>query len=229
MSDDHGHDHGNHSHDERGHEDGEHDSHEHGEPGTHEHHHHDRDELGVAVLTVTSSRSLDDDAAGDRIVDALENAGHEVTTRDLVPDDYDNVQGTVERFVDRDDTDVVITTGGTGVTPDDVTVEAVRPLFDKELPGFGELFRRRSYDEIGTMVVATRATAGVAGDVPVFSIPGSENAAALGVELIVATAGHLAGLAGRDDDHAHTHEHDEHGAEDEGPDGDDHTGHDHDD
>jgi molybdenum cofactor biosynthesis protein B len=228
MSDDHGHDHGNHSHDERGHEDGEHDSHEHGEPGTHEHHHHDRDELGVAVLTVTSSRSLDDDAAGDRIVDALENAGHEVTTRDLVPDDYDKVQGTVERFVDRDDTDIVITTGGTGVTPDDVTVEAVRPLFDKELPGFGELFRRRSYDEIGTMVVATRATAGVAGDVPVFSIPGSENAAALGVELIVASAGHLAGLAGRDDDdHAHTHEHDEHGGEGEGPDGDGHTGHDH--
>jgi molybdenum cofactor biosynthesis protein B len=224
-----GHEHGDDDHEghEHGHGDDGHDGHEHGEPGTHEHHHHDREELGVAVLTVSSSRSLDDDAAGDRIVEALENAGHEVTTRDLVPDDYDTVQGTVERFVDRDDTDIVITTGGTGVTPDDVTVEAARPLFDKELPGFGELFRRRSYDEIGTMVVATRATAGVAGDVPVFSIPGSENAAALGAELIVASAGHLAGLAGRDDDdHAHTHEHDEHGDEDEGPHGDGHTGHD---
>jgi molybdenum cofactor biosynthesis protein B len=224
-----GHEHGDDDHEghEHGHGDDGHDGHEHGEPGTHEHHHHDRDELGVAVLTVSSSRSLDDDAAGDRIVEALENAGHEVTTRDLVPDDYDTVQGTVERFVDRDDTDIVITTGGTGVTPDDVTVEAARPLFDKELPGFGELFRRRSYVEIGTMVVATRATAGVAGDVPVFAIPGSENAAALGAELIVASAGHLAGLAGRDDDdHAHTHVHDEHGDEDEGPHGDGHTDHD---
>lgn len=153
------------------------------------------------MLTVSSSRRLDDDAAGDRIADALEGAGHEVATRDLVPDDYDKVQGTVQRFVDRKDTDVVITTGGTGVTPDDVTVEAVEPLFAKELPGFGELFRRRSYEEIGTMVVATRATAGVADGVPVFCLPGSENAAALGAELIVSTAGHLVGLASRDDDH----------------------------
>ncbi len=206
--DGHDHEHGDHEHESHSHDD-----HEHGEPGTHEHHHHDRDELGVAVLTVSSSRSLDEDAGGDRIVDGLENAGHEVTTRDLVPDDYDKVQGTVERFVDRDDTDAVVTTGGTGVTPDDVTVEAVEPLLAKELPGFGELFRQRSYEEIGTMVVATRATAGVADGVPIFCLPGSENAAALGAELIVASAGHLAGLASRDDDHAHTHEHDEHGGE----------------
>ncbi|WP_053948798.1 MogA/MoaB family molybdenum cofactor biosynthesis protein [Halolamina sediminis] len=204
MSDDPAHDHGEHSHDEHSHDDG--------EPGTHDHHHHDRDELGVAVLTVSSSRSLDEDAGGDRIVDALGNAGHEITTRDLVPDDYDTVQGTVERFVDRDDTDVVVTTGGTGVTPDDVTVEAVEPLLGKELPGFGELFRRRSYEEIGTMVVATRATAGVANGVPVFCLPGSENAAALGAELILSTAGHLAGLAGRHDD-GDGHEHGENGHE----------------
>lgn len=200
MSDDHGHSHEGHEHGHESHGD-DHDSHshDHGEPGTHDHHSHDRDELGVAVLTVSSSRGLDDDAAGDRIADALEGAGHEISTRDLVPDDYDTVQGTVERFVDRGDTDVVITTGGTGVTPDDVTVEAVEPLFAKELPGFGELFRRRSYEEIGTMVVATRATAGVARGVPVFCLPGSENAAALGAELIVSTAGHLVGLASRDD------------------------------
>jgi len=190
--------------------------HQHGEPGTHDHHHHDREKLGVAVLTVSSSRSLDDDDAGDRIADALEGAGHEVATRDLVPDDYDKVQGTVQRFVDRKDTDAVITTGGTGVTPDDVTVEAVRPLLKKELPGFGELFRQRSSEEIGTMVVATRATAGVADGVPVFCLPGSENAAALGAELIVSTAGHLVGLASRDDDgHDHGHDH-SHGDDDHG-------------
>ena len=204
MSDDHAHDHDD-------------DHHHHDDPGTDDHHHHDRDHLGVAVLTVSSSRSLDEDPAGDRIVDALESAGHGVTTRDLVPDDYDKVQGTVERFVDRDDTDAVVTTGGTGVTPDDVTVEAVEPLLGKELPGFGGLFRRRSYEEIGTMVVATRATAGVADGVPVFCLPGSENAAALGAELIVSTAGHLAGLAGRDDeDGPHEHDHGGHGQDDDG-------------
>ncbi|GAB7012276.1 hypothetical protein JCM18549_05470 [Halolamina salina] len=186
--------------------------HAHDDPGTDDHHHHDRDHLGVAVLTVSSSRSLDEDPAGDQIADALESAGHGITTRDLVPDDYDKVQATVERFVDRDDTDAVVTTGGTGVTPDDVTVEAVEPLLAKELPGFGELFRRRSYEEIGTMVVATRATAGVADGVPVFCLPGSENAAALGAELIVSTAGHLAGLASRDEEGG-THEHDGDGHE----------------
>ncbi|GAB7095694.1 molybdenum cofactor biosynthesis protein MoaB [Halolamina litorea] len=206
--------------------DGEHShDHDHGEPGTHEHHHHDRDELGVSILTVSSSRSLDDDAAGDRIASAMQDAGHEVATRDLVPDDYDAVQGTVERFVDRKDTDIVVTTGGTGVTPDDVTVEAVKPLLAKELPGFGELFRQRSYEEIGTMVVATRATAGVADGVPVFCLPGSENAAALGAELIVSTAGHLAGLAGRDEDgHSHGEGEHKHGDHDHshGDDGHDH-------
>jgi len=206
--------------------------HDHDDPGTDGHHHHDRDHLGVAVLTVSSSRSLDEDPAGDRIVDALENAGHGVTTRDLVPDDYDKVQGTVERFVDRDDTDVVVTTGGTGVTPDDVTVEAVEPLLGKELPGFGELFRRRSYEEVGTMVVATRATAGVADGVPVFCLPGSENAATLGAELIVSTAGHLAGLAARDEEggpHEHDHGENGHDGEGHGSDGHEHggDGHDH--
>ena len=209
--------------DDRSHDEHSHESDDHDEPGTHDHHHHDQEHLGVAVLTVSSSRSLDDDAAGDRIVDALESAGHGITTRDLVPDDYDKVQGTVERFVDRDDTDVVVTTGGTGVTPDDVTVEAVEPLLAKELPGFGELFRRRSYEEVGTMVVATRATAGVADGVPVFCLPGSGNAASLGAELIVSTAGHLAGLASRDEaggPHGHDGQSEDDG--DNGADGHDH-------
>ena len=84
---------------------------------------------------------------------------------------------------------------------DDVTVEAVEPLFEKTLPGFGELFRQLSYDEIGTKVVGTRATAGIADGVPVFCLPGSENAATLGVEeIVVKEAPHLAGLATRDED-----------------------------
>lgn len=194
------HDENHHDH-EHQHENGENQEHhhDHGEPGTHEHHHHDVDTLGVAVLTVSSSRSLDEDEAGDTVVATLEDASHELVTRELVGDDHDTVQSAVLNLIGRDDVDTLVTTGGTGVTPDDVTVEAAGGLFAKELPGFGELFRRRSYDEVGTMVVATRATAGIAEETPVFSLPGSENAASLGAELVAETAGHLSGLASRDD------------------------------
>jgi len=184
--------------------DGEHaaegaESHDH--DADHDHHHHDLDELGTAILTVSSSRSLDDDPAGDTIEATMAEEGT-VVVRELVPDDFDRVQETVARFAERGDVDAVVTTGGTGVTPDDNTVEAVRPLFEKELPGFGELFRILSHDEIGTRVVGTRATAGIVetdtGAVPTFCLPGSENAARLGVEQIVSEeADHLAGLASR--------------------------------
>jgi molybdenum cofactor biosynthesis protein B len=184
---------------DQGHDHGDHGEGDHGDHG-HDHHHHDVASLGVAVVTVSSSRSLDDDPAGDAIQSALEAEGHEVVTRELIGDSFDGVQGTVDHLVGRQDVDTVVTTGGTGVTPDDVTVEAVRPLFGKHLPGFGELFRRLSYDEIGTKVVGTRAVAGVADGVPVFCLPGSENAATLGVEeIVVHEAGHLAGLARRDE------------------------------
>lgn len=190
---DHGHDG---SDDHRG------DGHDHGSGHDHEHddhHAHDVGDVGYAVVTVSSSRSIEDDPSGDAIATAAEDAGGEVVTRELVRDDYDGVQGAVNNLVDRDDVDCIVTTGGTGVTPDDVTVEAVEPLFDKTLPGFGELFRALSRDEIGTMVVGTRATTGIAGDVLVFCLPGSENAARLGAEeIITEQADHLAGLARRE-------------------------------
>ena len=200
--DEHGHDH----HDERNeheHGHGHHDEHEHGENehDDHDHHAHDVGTLGAGVVTVSSSRSIDADPSGDAIVAAFEEAGHAVATRELVPDDYDRVQDVVDAVAGRRDVDVVVTTGGTGVTPDDVTVEAVAQLFEKDLPGFGELFRRRSEDQIGTRVVATRATAGIADGVPVFCLPGSEAAVRLGVsDIILPEAGHLAGLARRDDE-----------------------------
>ncbi|WP_142858176.1 MogA/MoaB family molybdenum cofactor biosynthesis protein [Salinigranum halophilum] len=183
------HSHGNHNHAHG-------DAHDH----AHGHHHHDVETLGAAVVTVSTSRSLDDDPAGDAIAAAFEDAGHEVATRDLVTDEYDNVQSVLSQLSKRDDVDVVVTTGGTGVTPDDVTVEAAERLFSKRLPGFGELFRRESYDEVGVMVVATRATAGIVESTPVFCLPGSENAARLGGDIAVEAAGHLAGLARRDED-----------------------------
>ncbi|MFB6142685.1 MAG: molybdenum cofactor biosynthesis protein B [Halorientalis sp.] len=168
------------------------------EPET-EHHAHDPEHLAVAVVTVSSTRTREDDPAGDAIQGAVETAGHELVSRDVVRDEYDNVQNAVDGLVGRSDVDCVVTTGGTGVTPDDVTVEALEPLLDKTLPGFGELFRRLSYEEVGTRVVGTRATAGVAEGVPVFCLPGSEDAARLGTEeIIVPEAPHLVGLARRD-------------------------------
>jgi molybdenum cofactor biosynthesis protein B len=172
--------------------------HGHGGGHDHDHHSHDAEAVSVAVVTVSSSRSADEDPAGDYVASAFEEAGHEVAVRELIPDDYDSVQGTVDRLARRKDTDAVVTTGGTGVTPDDVTPEAVRGLFAKPLPGFGELFRRLSYDEVGTKTIGSRATAGIVTTTPVFCLPGSENAVRLGVdEVILPEVGHLVGLAGR--------------------------------
>jgi molybdenum cofactor biosynthesis protein B len=181
-----------------GHDEHEQHSHDHDD---HDHHHHDISELSFAVLTVSSSRGTGEDTAGDAIIEAVEDAGHTVSVREIVNDEYDTVQDTIDRFANRGDTDCVITTGGTGVTPDDVTVEAAKPIFDKQLPGFGELFRSLSREEIGTRVVGTRATAGIADGAPVFCLPGSENAVRLGTEAIVLEeAPHLAGLARRGED-----------------------------
>ncbi|MFQ3285888.1 molybdenum cofactor biosynthesis protein B [Natronomonas sp.] len=191
-ADDHGHDHE--------HEDNRNREDDHGHDHGHDHHRHDIEELGFGIVTVSSSRGVDADTSGDAIAELVDEAGHAVSTREVVNDEFDTVQDTVDRLVKRRDTDSVVTTGGTGVTPDDVTIEAVEPLFDKQLPGFGELFRSLSREEIGTKVVGTRATAGVADGAPVFCLPGSENAVRLGTgSIIVEEAPHLAGLARRDD------------------------------
>lgn len=199
MSDEH--DHSDRGHD--GHGGAEEDHSDHGpahDVREHGHHAHDVEELGVAVATVSSTRSLEHDPAGDAIVAAFEAEGHELATRELLRDEYDGIQSAIGNFARRDDVDVVVTTGGTGITPDDVTVEAVSDLLDKELPGFGELFRRLSYDEIGTRIVGTRAVGGVMAGTPVFCLPGSENAARLGSEeVIVPEAPHLAGLSRREE------------------------------
>lgn len=165
----------------------------------HGHHHDDLEVVGVAILTVSSSRTLDDDPSGEAIRDRFEDAGHRVVTRELVRDDADRVGAVANQLIDRRDVDVLVTTGGTGITPDDVTVEAVEALFEKALPGFGEFFRRRSTAEVGTRAIGSRATAGVADGVVVFVLPGSVEAVELGVdELILPEIGHLAGLAQRD-------------------------------
>jgi molybdenum cofactor biosynthesis protein B len=173
------------------------------------HHHGDAETVGFGVLTVSSSRTLETDDSGDVLVAAIEEDGHEVTARGLVADEEAAIRDRVEAFADRDDVDAVVTTGGTGVTPDDVTVEAAGALFDCSLPGFGEQFRARSVEEVGPHAMITRATAGVAGTTPVFCLPGSRQAAEFGTEeLVLPIVGHVVALAsGGDGGHSHDHSH----------------------
>jgi len=162
-----------------------------------DHHEHDEDDVSIAVVTVSASRTLDDDPGGDVIEAALTEGGHEVTDRRLVTDDRVAIADAVTSALEAG-ADVVVTTGGTGLTTDDVTVDSVLPLFDREIPGFGELFRYVSFEEVGPMAMASRATAGVVADRLVFCLPGSENAARTGSERLVAPAvGHLLGLVRR--------------------------------
>lgn len=158
--------------------------------GGHHHEHVERAARRFAIITVTSSRTEVEDEAGRSIRELLETDEHEVVATDLVEDDVQAIRATLETVADR--VDAVILTGGTGITPDDVTIEAVRPLFDKELDGFGEHFRRLSVDEIGSAVVMTRTTAGVVDGTVVFALPGSVNAVELAVrEIILREVDHL--------------------------------------
>ncbi|WP_312910370.1 MogA/MoaB family molybdenum cofactor biosynthesis protein [Natronosalvus caseinilyticus] len=159
------------------------------------------DPLHVGIVTVSSSRAASDDPdpddpGGDTIQECFEAEGHEVRARELVRDDYAAIRTAVRSLVVQPGIDVVLTTGGTGVTADDVSPDAASALFERDLPGFGELFRSLSWDEVGTRAMASRATAGIAADTPVFCLPGSTNACRTACEqLIVPEAPHLAGLA----------------------------------
>lgn len=174
---------------------------------THDHHAHDAATVRVAVLTVSSSRERESDQSGDAIASVVEDAGHAVAARDLVTDDAGAIRGRVEELATRGDVDAVVTTGGTGITDDDVTVEAVRPLFDREIPGFGEQFRTRSVEEVGPHAMLSRATAGTSDGVAIFCLPGSENGARFGTEALIAPViGHVVGLLSGDG-HGHEHSH----------------------
>ena len=130
----------------------------------------------IAVLTVSDTRTLDDDRSGDTLVQRLTTAGHELADRVIVKDDVDAIQSQIRSWVADEMVDVVLSTGGTGVTGRDTTPEAFHAVFDKEIPGFGELFRWLSYQNIGTSTIQSRATAGVAGGTYLFALPGSTGA-----------------------------------------------------
>jgi molybdenum cofactor biosynthesis protein B len=147
-----------------------------------------------AVLTVSDSRTLADDTSGDSIAAALSGAGHEIADRAIVRDDPAAIAAAVRRGIERSGVDAVIVTGGTGVSPRDVTPDAVAPLLDKQLHGFGELFRMLSFEEIGAAAILSRALAGTAGRTAVYVMPGSRAAVKLGMErLILPELTHLVG------------------------------------
>lgn len=141
----------------------------------------------IAVLTVSDTRSLADDRSGDTLVARLEAAGHRLAARTIVRDDADAIVAQLDSWIDDPQIDCIITTGGTGVTGRDVTPEALARVWDKEIPGFGELFRWLSYQTIGTSTIQSRATAGVARGTYIFALPGSTGAVKDAWDGILAT------------------------------------------
>ena len=142
------------------------------------------------MVTISDTRTEANDVSGDWITSLLAGAGHVVEGRALVSDDPAAVEKTIRESAGR--TEVIITTGGTGITSRDSTYEAIDRLLDKRLDGFGELFRMLSYEEIGSAAMLTRACAGTIGRTAIFSLPGSEHAVRLGMtKLILPEIGHV--------------------------------------
>ena len=144
------------------------------------------------VLTISDTRTTETDRSGQAIVDLLTDDGHAVAGRAILPDEPDQVKAVVTQVLESGTADVIITTGGTGIARRDSTYEAVATLFEREIPGFGELFRSLSYEEIGAAAMLTRAAAGIARRRAIFLLPGSEHAVRLALSrLIVPELGHL--------------------------------------
>ncbi|CAN5706828.1 molybdenum cofactor biosynthesis protein B [soil metagenome] len=141
--------------------------------------------LCLGVLTVSDTRGADDDGSGDYLVEALEGAGHRLFARALIPDDRYLLRALVSQWIADPRVDGVLVTGGTGFTGRDSTPEALMPLLDKPMPGFGELFRAISVEEIGTSALQSRAFAGLANGTFVFCLPGSTSACRTAWEQII--------------------------------------------
>lgn len=160
----------------------------------HQHRSDAPDSVTCWVLTVSDSRSVATDSSGKSIHEKLEAAGHRVEERRIVPDEPDAIREALQRAIARPEVDVALVTGGTGVSPRDQTPEAVLPLLDKVLDGYGELFRSLSFAEIGAAAMLSRALAGTAGQTAVYVMPGSSAAVALAMDrLILPEICHLVG------------------------------------
>jgi molybdenum cofactor biosynthesis protein B len=168
----------------------------------HAHHHHadlavDAAAIAAAVITVSDTRTIADDASGAAIVELLRGAGHATGVRMIVRDD----RGEITRALDAaiaERARLIVVTGGTGIAPRDVTIEAIAPRLDKQLDGFGEAFRRLSWEQVGAKAILSRALAGTIGDALVVSLPGSERAVRLAMSaLVIPIAPHALGLLSR--------------------------------
>ena len=161
--------------------------------GTSEHREQARSErANCAVLTISDTRTKDNDHSGGLIVKLLEAAGHTIDAYGIVRDEPDWIKSQLRHWLQDSRIDVICTTGGTGITSRDTTVEVARQLIDKELEGFGELFRMLSWDEVGSAALLSRAVAGLAGETLIFTLPGSLNAVKLAMtRLIVPELPHL--------------------------------------
>ncbi|MEO1253088.1 MAG: molybdenum cofactor biosynthesis protein B [Pseudomonadota bacterium] len=139
----------------------------------------------IAVLTVSDTRTAENDTSGDTLAARLTEAGHELADRKLLPDDAGAIRDCVKAWIDDAHIDAVITTGGTGLTGRDVTVEAVRPLFDKEIEGFSVIFHQVSYESVGLSTLQSRASAGLAKGTFIFLLPGSTGAVKDGWDKVI--------------------------------------------
>jgi molybdenum cofactor biosynthesis protein B len=156
----------------------------------HEHKAHAPKHLRFAVVTISDSRAKENDDTGKLIIDFLKEAGHEIVHHEIVKDDFDSIKATITELAR--DVDVVIANGGTGISKKDVTPESAGSLLDKELKGFGELFRMLSYQDIGSAAIMSRALAGTFGDRIIICLPGSPKAVELAMKkLILPEIGHM--------------------------------------
>jgi len=141
--------------------------------------------LNICVLTVTDTRSFENDTSGDTLASALKDEGHALYKRELVKDDIYQIRAVVSAWIADPEAHAIITTGGTGFAGRDSTPEAIAPLFDKCIDGFGGLFRQLSYEEIGTSTIQSRALAGLANSSVIFCLPGSTGACRTGWNGII--------------------------------------------
>jgi molybdopterin adenylyltransferase len=149
--------------------------------------------VNVAILTISDTRNKDNDRSGQAIQSLLQSNGHAIIDYKIVKDERSIIQDEIENWVERTDVQVIILNGGTGFSPRDVTYEAVSPLLDKQMDGFGELFRMLSYEEIGPKALFSRAVAGSKKSTAIYALPGSTNAVKLALEkLILPTLSHFA-------------------------------------
>ena len=141
--------------------------------------------LGISILTVSDTRNADTDTSGNFLAESVKTAGHNLIEKVIAKDDVFQIRAIISSWIADSGVNAIITTGGTGFYPRDVTPEAISPLFEKPIEGFGELFRAISYEEIGTSTIQSRAFGGMANNTCIFCLPGSQNACKTGWNKII--------------------------------------------